>query len=242
MGSLRGRETQPSDIYFGITCVRINFIFEMKRSSTSIGRAPRDKKKRRVQKQTKAQIYNRVKNARAYKYFDQSGITSLPAAGAALLGAMQGISAGVGQNQYVGSTLKLVSWTLRFNIIGADGYNTIRLICGQWVTSSVPTLALILETPTNALTPFQHEHLDDMVIHRDMVTATGNTITGTPGAGLLERNSGKWYFPSKKLVHVNFQGAALSDGQPFIIAMSDSLVATDPSLIWYSRIIFDDTY
>lgn len=213
-----------------------------RRAATNQTGRPSKFARKKKTKQTKAQIYNRVKNARAFKYFDQSGVTSLPAAGGALLGALQGISQGVGTNQYVGQTIKPISWTLRFNIVGADGYNTIRLICGQWVTSSIPTLALILQTPTNALTPFQIEHLDDMVIHKDMVTATGNAIAGTPGAGMLERNSGKWYFPSKKLVHVNFQGAALSDGQPFIIALSDSLVATDPQLIWYSRIIYDDSY
>lgn len=207
---------------------------------------PNDRYKKRrtmtTKRQTKAQIYNRVKNSRALKWYDLTGTTTVSAAGGMFLNAFSGITAGVGTSQYTGNVLKLISWTFRFNIAGADPYNTFRLTLGQWTSSATPSLALLFQTPTNPLSPFEANHLDNMIIHKDMVTATGQQIAGQLSGGQLERNSGKWYIPARKLCNINFQAGTLADGWPFIAALSDSLLTPHCEIQWYSRVVYDDTF
>jgi len=216
----------------------------MKRKASAPG-LPKKRyyKKRKMTRVDK--INSAAKIGKNYKYYDNStpagGGISISGTVPILFTQMGAVVRGTGMNQYIGSQVKMISWDFRFSCSIADSFNYIRVMMIQWLGDKVPVVADIIEDPTKVWSSILFSAKDDVVVLRDIMIEGSINITGTTAAA-ARNDCQRIYIKGKKLVNIQYnQASGITNGNPFLLIMSDSLVAPHPVINYYSRMIFDDT-
>lgn len=217
---------------------------EMKRQMVG---PPRYKKKVfKKRRMTRVQKINSAANiGRNFKYYDNStaaggGITisgTIPI----LFSQMSGVVRGTGMTQYIGSQVKLISWDFRFSCSIADSFNYIRVMLIQWLGDKTPVIADIMEDPLKVWSSILFSAKDDIVVLRDVMVEGSQSFSGSVSSA----NRGdcqRLYVKGKKMVNIQYNAAGtITNGNPFLVVLSDSIALPHPVINYYSRMVFDDT-
>ena len=176
------------------------------------------------------------------KYFDRftsSAGVSVTVAFPIIHDVLGGITAGVGPSQYIGETIKPISWTVRYTAGVGDIHNGTRLILMQWIGKIAPSIGEIFEQyiPHSS---FKHDNIDDMIVLRDIYLNQRTNGYG-PGPSDQPLSNGKIYIKGKKMIPIQFNtDGGITNGMPLLICISDSLVPPDPFIVYYSRMLYSN--
>ena len=133
------------------------------------------------------------------------------------------------------------------NLVGpADANNQTRCIIFQWLDSTVPALADVLESTASGfsvVSPIKVENRENISVLRDWCFSTwrtcyfGNTAESSSNSG-----NGKVFIKSKKFDPIQFKQAsnATQKGAVYVLLISDSSVTPHPGFAYYSRLTFTD--
>jgi len=188
------------------------------------------------------------------KYFYFSTTTAAIPATAAISGGQFDIAQGITDSERVGDSIEWAgSIDLKVQVvngIGATGdeYNNIRMLIVQWHPNSIPTPASVLLAGPSAVVDIysmpSHDNRQEFKILFDKTWRTvGNTNAATtPGTSALTTGVLSYQIPlTKATKKVQYVGGALTGTNRFyVITMSDSILATHPSLTYTTKVVYRD--
>lgn len=153
--------------------------------------------------------------------------------------SLSDVAQGDTDNTRNGDSLFASSLGMRYHWVGADAYNTMRLIIFQWNQDDVPSVGDILldvgvvSSCTENYNTDQASHYKIMYDHT--ITAT-QAVTGQGYSGPFMAK--KLRVPRSK---IQFNGGGtVGTGKIYYLALSDSAAASHPSLLFTSRLNYRD--
>lgn len=203
----------------------------------------RRKAERKLNNRQRTQVKRLIANTQELKWYDNGqGATGVLAAGAVTVG-LSTVSLGTGDGQRIGDRIECKKFRFRYTVIGADATNSIRVMLFRWYGDDLidaPTVAKILQQPAgfaynsdvNADEQFQQKY-HVMYDATHVTTLTGPNIVHK-SVEIFGRNLGRKY--------IEFNQALTSGvGNIYLLSISDSIGAPNPSLEWYGRLLYTDS-
>lgn len=192
---------------------------------------------KRIRKVVKSELKREIE----HKYYDR---LSTGNAGTTLVATNPFTSfvRGTGVNNYIGSAIRVSSIEIRGQLIAADAPgNMMRMIIIQDKdTSGVPNNSTMFAEPTYPVySPLNKDYTDTYRILKDKLFLLTND--GVSSTNFLPK-SFRYYISGKKLRQVRFtaSGGLADAGSIWIIFVSDSSVATNPTWIMNTRVNYTD--
>lgn len=174
----------------------------------------------------------RMKSNQELKFYDTAANTvSVSTSGVVLLAT--NIAVGTAQTQRIGQKVTVKSHLLRYTLTAADSTQSVRVVIARYMDNGNPTIAdLLQDTVTNPwLSPLDRDKGHRFSVLFDKMHALG-TYTD---ANICEKVylSGNW--------DVHWNASAVNEkGGLYIFVISDSGVASHPSIDYSSRVRFVD--
>lgn len=142
-------------------------------------------------------------------------------------------------NNFLGNKIKPRGIQLRFSWRAGDPANVCRIICFQWLNSTVPTTADVLATATGPWSAINYDNIQFLNILYDSIFNINEYFAGARSQFGPEKTV---YIKGKKLFPVDFASgsATVNKGGLYLCLISDSGAATHPSISYYTRVTFAD--
>lgn len=146
------------------------------------------------------------------------------------------LTPGTGANQYIGTRIHPVYLHIRYKVHAGDPQNLLRVIIIQTRTAGVPTLANTLESVSNVRAPLSDYEVD----YNHTYTVLYNRIHTLDDAN-FNTQLGEVKIRMKRLRAMYYTaGAAIERGGLYFLCISDSAIATHPTVEFYSRLHYKD--
>lgn len=188
-------------------------------------------------------VKSEIKKDREIKFVDEiTTLVNVPVAGQ--LFGMLNIAQGIGINQRIGDQITLEKIEVNLNVTAAnsDIYSHTRVIFFQWHPNQallLPTVAMILETPTQTFQSFYNfEYRNQFSVLIDHTFS----LTGTAGAP-TDKSDNIWVARNLPIHHrkVEFAvGATTSSQCVYLLFIGDSAAVPFPLLQMVARVYFSD--
>lgn len=169
------------------------------------------------------------------KYIDTDHTTPQNITNAGIINHLSACAEGTGYDERVGLKIKGKSLQIRFELIHSDSTNMIRVIVLRWFCSSTPTVADIIHAPAAStpwpLNPLNINNSKEIQILYDNLFAL-STYTNA-------NQVDKFYI--NKPMNISFETDDTRDnGHLYLLAISDSVASTHPTIGYWSRVRFTD--
>lgn len=150
------------------------------------------------------------------------------------------LTVGTGANQYLGTRIHPIYLHIRYKIAAADLTNIVRIIIVQVRAGGVPTLANTLESVSNVRAPLSDYEVDYnhtyTVLFNRLITVEGGNAPGSSTFRI-----GEIKIRPKKLRAMFWTAAGtIERGGIYFLAISDSAIASHPTVEFYSRLHYKD--
>lgn len=145
-------------------------------------------------------------------------------------------------NNFLGNKIKPVGIQLRYSWRCGDPANVCRIVCFQWLNSTVPTTADVFATATGPWSALNFDNIQYLNILHDRIWNI-NDFFGSPAASRSQFGTEKTvYIKGKRILPVDFASgsATVNKGGIYMALISDSGSATHPSISYYTRVTFAD--
>lgn len=148
------------------------------------------------------------------------------------------LTRGTGDNDFIGAYIKPTYMTIKYNMIGSDSYNILRMIIIQDKDSSgTPVIGTLFENSTVPLISALGSNYRDtykLILDRRFSLKQYNASYVAPQLGTIR-------IPLRKLRRIKFNDAgSIIGGKIWIIMISDSSAVSHPVAQIYSRLYFQD--
>jgi len=188
-----------------------------------------------------------------YKINDYNAIPAVVTTAGTILPLNQFLIRGANYvNEFIGKLVTPVGFQCKWNLSGAfsnvflaaDLNNVTRFILFQWDDNSVPTLADIVQ---DVGAPWQSginfDKREKLTILKDWQVSTWCTNTnGITAITSSNSHSGKFYIKGNKMspIKYNSNPFSIEGGGFYMLVVSDSSIAPNPTYNFYTRMTFTD--
>jgi len=231
-------------------------------TSVSTTSTPRNSPKRRrfsskrgsLNPRQRREVMNLVHRNQELKFIAINQAATAITTTAFVSGVAYDVSQGATDSQRIGDSLMWAgSIDLKVQVVNGQGatadiYNNVRLVIFQWHPNSTPTAGSIFLNGPSAVvdvySQYIHDNRQEFIILFDKTwRTTGNANAATtPNTSVLTTGVLTYRIPlTKATKKVQFQaGGATATNRFYVLQISDSALATHPTLAFSSKAVFRD--
>jgi len=176
------------------------------------------------------------------KYTD----TTSPASNMTSTGALQDLFGNAtrgdgGLNNFNGNSCTVRGLTLNYGITTNQTFNFMRVLLFQWYSSTVPTVATVLQNTALTSAVFSPINIQNREQIKVLYNKVHSIFPDNTATGYAAQNY-EVYVPGSRMKKVRFAPSANNtvEGGLWMIIISDDSAVTYPQISWYSRVSFYD--
>lgn len=196
--------------------------------------SPQEKRMYKIAKKAIESNEKKVVELKNYDVEQAYTVTGIPSTG-----QVDALTSGIAQGDTAitreGDQITLKSIFLRFEIIHGDSTNIFRIILFRWMEATVPSISSVLESNVTAgypLSPLlRNANHRIQVLYDNLFAQSTNT-----NANIVEK-----VYVNKNLGNCEWQQTgSVESGQVYLLMVSDSGGAPNPTIKYYSRVTYTD--
>jgi hypothetical protein len=205
-------------------------------------RTVRKNRGRKLNKKQMRQVKSLMTRNQEIKYLDANiAATSIPYTGV-FWNSMTQVGQGINDHQRVGDRLTVKKLTIRASMVGQDATNQMRLIVFQWFPNTAvttPVIGTILENPLYQITSSINRTNEEGRLFKIMFDKTYTLVQNASNGSAFKTLKFYGRRIPRKIISYN-PTATTGFNQFYFLAISDSVLPSDPSVAWSSRLDFTD--